>query len=198
MILELHIPIEQILAVTYTVAATEELRDRVRNRLRNALDNLLLGKSDDEIVGKYLKNGRKEQGIRDLDLAVQNFDDTRIFTIHGFCQRVLRDYAFESGILFDMELLTDPTPLFEEVAQDFWRQQFYRGPSLLATTGNRGSPIAHYLDRSASADGQPSGRDDYSSSGAGIDRQDSQADRAKVRRDCGGMERKPRHPQPFT
>jgi exodeoxyribonuclease V beta subunit len=132
LILELHIPIEQILAVTYTVAATEELRDRVRNRLRNALDDLLLGKSDDEIVGKYLKGGRTEQGIRDLDLAVQNLDDARIFTIHGFCQRVLRDYAFESGILFDMELLTDPTPLFEEVAQDFWRQQFYRGPSLLA------------------------------------------------------------------
>jgi exodeoxyribonuclease V beta subunit len=131
LVLELHIPIEQILTVTYTVAATEELRDRVRKRLRNALDDLRLEKSEDEVLTKFLKSNNIEQGIRDLDLAVQNFDDARIFTIHAFCQRVLRDYAFESGILFDMELLTDPTPIFEEAAQDFWRQHFYSGPALL-------------------------------------------------------------------
>src|ERR1700731_3917657 len=131
LLLELRIPIEQILTVTYTVAATEELRDRVRKRLRNALDDLRLGKSDDYVVAKYLRFNDIEQGIRDLDVAVQNFDDARIFTIHAFCQRVLRDYAFESGILFDMELLTDPTPIFEEAAEDFWRQHFYSGPALL-------------------------------------------------------------------
>jgi exodeoxyribonuclease V beta subunit len=131
LLLELRIPIEQILTVTYTVAATEELRDRVRKRLRNALDDLRLGKSDDDVVAKYLRFNDIEQGIRDLDLAVQNFDDARIFTIHAFCQRVLRDYAFESGMLFDTELLTDPTPIFEETAQDFWRRHFYSGPALL-------------------------------------------------------------------
>jgi exodeoxyribonuclease V beta subunit len=131
LVLELHIPIEQILTVTYTVAATEELRDRVRKRLRSALDDLRLKKSEDEVLTKFLKGNNIEQGIRDLDLAVQNFDDARIFTIHAFCQRVLRDYAFESGILFDMELLTDPMPIFEEAAEDFWRQHFYSGPALL-------------------------------------------------------------------
>jgi exodeoxyribonuclease V beta subunit len=131
LVLELHIPIEQILTVTYTVAATEELRDRVRKRLRNGLDDLRLKKSEDEVITRFLKSNHLEQGIRDLDLAVQNFDDARIFTIHAFCQRVLRDYAFESGILFDMELLTDPTAIFEEAAKDFWRQHFYSGPPLL-------------------------------------------------------------------
>src|ERR1700722_11824365 len=132
LVLELHIPIEQILTVTYTVAATEELRDRVRKRLRNALDDLRLKKSEDEVLTKFLKGNNIEQGIRDLDMAVQNFDDARIFTIHAFCQRVLRDYAFESGMLFDTELLTDPTPIFEEVARDFWRQHFYSGSALLS------------------------------------------------------------------
>lgn len=131
LVLELRIPIGQILTVTYTVAATEELRDRVRKRLRNALDDLRLGESEDEVVAKYLKGNSLEQGIRDLDWAVQNFDDARIFTIHAFCQRVLRDYAFESGMLFDSELLTDPTPIFEEAARDFWRQHFYSGSALL-------------------------------------------------------------------
>jgi exodeoxyribonuclease V beta subunit len=132
LVLELGIPIEQILAVTYTVAATEELRDRVRTRLRNALNDLRLRKSEDEIVAKYLKRSDIQKGISDLDLAVQNFDDARVFTVHGFCQRVLRDYAFESGVSFEMDLLTDPTPVFQEIAQDFWRKQFYQGPALLS------------------------------------------------------------------
>ena len=78
---------------------------------------------------------------------MQNFDDARIFTIHGFCQRVLRDYAFESGVLFDMELLTDPTPVFEEVAQDFWRQQFYSGSALLPRLAiAHGRSPAHWIE----------------------------------------------------
>src|SRR5580700_7996568 len=55
LVLEQRIPIEQILTVTYTVAATEELRARVRKRLRNALDDLRLGASEDEVVAQYLK-----------------------------------------------------------------------------------------------------------------------------------------------
>jgi exodeoxyribonuclease V beta subunit len=133
LVLELRIPIEQILAVTYTVAATEELRDRVRKRLHSALGDLRLRTSDDDVVTKFLgRCSSIEQGVRDLDLAVQNFDEARIFTIHGFCQRVLHDYAFESGMLFDTELLTDPTSIFEGVAQDFWRKQFYEGSAFLS------------------------------------------------------------------
>jgi exodeoxyribonuclease V beta subunit len=147
LVLELRIPIEQILTVTYTVAATEELRDRVRKRLRNALDDLRLGQSGDDIIAKYLKGGDVSQAIRDLDLAVQNYDDARIFTIHAFCQRVLRDHAFEGSLLFDSELLTDPGPLFEEAAQDFWRTQFYSGSALLPrlAVAHRRSP-AQWID----------------------------------------------------
>ncbi|MBV8068425.1 MAG: exodeoxyribonuclease V subunit beta [Acidobacteriaceae bacterium] len=131
LVLELRIPIEEILTVTYTVAATKELRNRVRKRLRAALDELRLGASEDDFVAKYLEGNNVEQGIRDLDLAVQNFDSARIFTIHAFCQRELRDHAFESGMLFDTELLTDPGPIFEEAARDFWRRHFYAGSALL-------------------------------------------------------------------
>jgi exodeoxyribonuclease V beta subunit len=132
LVLEEHIPIEQILAVTYTVAATEELRDRVRKRLRNALDDLRRGKSEDDVVAKFLKSGDVALGIREINLAVQNFDAAQIFTIHGFCQRVLRDNAFESGLLLDMELLPDPTAILEEAARDFWRQRFYEARPLLS------------------------------------------------------------------
>jgi exodeoxyribonuclease V beta subunit len=147
LVLELRIPIEQILTVTYTVAATAELRDRVRQRLRDALDDLRLGQSADEIVMKYLKEGDILRAIRDLDLAVQNFDDARIFTIHAFCQKVLRDHAFAGGLLFESKILTDPTTLFEEVAQDFWRTQFYSGAALTPrlAMAHRRTPT-HWVD----------------------------------------------------
>src|ERR1043166_945703 len=131
LILEKHLRIRDILAVTFTEAATQELRDRIRRRLQSALEDLQRGVSEDDIVSAFLKKGDKAAGIRDLDLAIQSFDEAQIFTIHGFCQRMLNDYAFESGARFDTTLVTDPKPLFEEVARDFWRLRFYEARPLL-------------------------------------------------------------------
>src|SRR5262245_16565677 len=131
LILEQQVTIREILAVTFTEAATEELRDRVRQRLQNALDDLRSGTTKDEIVAGFLKRGDVSSGIQKLDLALQSFDEAQIFTIHGFCQRMLTDHAFESGARFETALLIDPNPLFEEVARDFWRIRFYRTNPLL-------------------------------------------------------------------
>jgi exodeoxyribonuclease V beta subunit len=131
LILEKHLQIRDILAVTFTEAATQELRDRIRRRLQSALEDLHQGVSGDDIVDAFLKSGDKAVGIRELDLAIQSFDEAQIFTIHGFCQRMLNDYAFESGTRFDTSLVTDPKPLFEEVARDFWRLRFYEAKPLL-------------------------------------------------------------------
>ena len=131
LVLEQHLPLRQILAVTFTEAATEELRDRVRRRLQEALEDLRRGATRDEIVAAFLKQGDVPAGIRELDLALQSFDEAQIFTIHGFCQRMLADHAFESGARFETALLIDPNPLFQEVARDFWRLRFYRANPLL-------------------------------------------------------------------
>ena len=131
LILEKHLQIRDILAVTFTEAATQELRDRIRRRLQSALEDLHDGVSKDDIVNAFLKKGDKAIGTRQLDLAIQSFDEAQIFTIHGFCQRMLNDYAFESGTRFDTTLVTDPKPLFEEVARDFWRLRFYEAKPLL-------------------------------------------------------------------
>ena len=132
LILEQHLPIREILAVTFTEAATEELRDRIRRRLQEALDDLRRGTTEDEIVTVFLKQGDLQSGIKELDVALQSFDEAQIFTIHGFCQRMLTDHAFESGTRFETALLIDPNPLFQEVARDFWRLRFYRSNPLLS------------------------------------------------------------------
>src|SRR4029079_17869795 len=59
-------------------------------------------------------------------------DEAAIFTIHGFCQRVLAEKAFESGMDFRNELLVDDTELMEEIAQDFWRLRLHDASPLLA------------------------------------------------------------------
>jgi exodeoxyribonuclease V beta subunit len=131
LVLEKHLQVRDILAVTFTEAATQELRDRIRQRLQSALEDLQRGVSEDAIIAAFLKEGDKTIGIRELDVAIQSFDEAQIFTIHGFCQRMLNDYAFESGARFDTTLATDPKPLFEEVARDFWRLRFYEAKPLL-------------------------------------------------------------------
>jgi exodeoxyribonuclease V beta subunit len=133
LVLEKHLQIRDILAVTFTEAATQELRDRVRRRLQAALEDLCRGGSKDAIVDAFFKNGDISMGIRELDVALQSFDEAQIFTIHGFCQRMLNDYAFESGARFDTGLVPDPKPLFQEIARDFWRLRFYQAKPFLPT-----------------------------------------------------------------
>jgi hypothetical protein len=52
-------------------------------------------------------------------------DEAAIFTIDAWCQRMLREHAFDSGSLFDEELVSDERALFEDAAHDYWRQHVY-------------------------------------------------------------------------
>lgn len=111
LVTEKQLEVSQILVVTYTRAATEELRGRLRKRLVDERQKLSERKDADP------------SALRRLKLAIQSFDETAIFTIHGFCQRALQDFAFESGHFFDMEMVTDEQDIKQEVVDDFWRRQ---------------------------------------------------------------------------
>src|SRR5262249_17876264 len=124
LIAEEHLRVQEILAVTYTIAATAELRERIRERLHAALRQLREGRSTDQILKRILGRKDLEKSIHAIDLALQSFDEAQVFTIHSFCQRILQDHAFESGTSFDGQLVPDPTPLYWEVAMDFWRVRF--------------------------------------------------------------------------
>ena len=118
--------VEEILVVTFTEAATEELRDRIRSRLRQAQRALETGPGEDSFLAALL------QGIDDPALVRQRladalacFDEAAVFTIHGFCQRTLQEHAFACGTFFDAELVTDQQALLLEIAEDFWRQRVF-------------------------------------------------------------------------
>ena len=126
LILEMRFSVEQILVVTFTKAATEELKTRIRTRLIAAQAALTQGTSDDHLIDALIRNNREGETRRLLQNALMNFDQAAIFTIHGFCQRILHEHAFETGSLFDTELITDQTDLLRGIADDFWRTHFYR------------------------------------------------------------------------
>jgi exodeoxyribonuclease V beta subunit len=132
LILEKQFLVDQILVVTFTNAATEELKDRIRSKLLEAKNAFIKGSSRDLFLNTLVQ-GCDDPGvsIQRIHDALINFDTAAIYTIHGFCQRILYENAFETGSLFDTELVTDQTEVIQEVVDDFWRKNFYNAPDEL-------------------------------------------------------------------
>jgi exodeoxyribonuclease V beta subunit len=127
--------IDRILVVTYTRAATAELRARLRARLRElyavlggapAGDPFLAG-----MAAKFAEDGERQRAQARLRAAIVGFDTAAIYTIHGFCQRVLGDAAFESGQTFRAELIQDDSERLLDAVDDFWRRRIV-GDALLS------------------------------------------------------------------
>jgi len=126
LILEEALLPEQILVVTFTTAATAELRDRVRRRLQDARHILQGRSSGDAVLGALLdQSGPREIALARIEDALANFDRMPVFTIHGFCHRVLNEMAFETGNGFDAELVTDARSIIQGLADDFWRRTWH-------------------------------------------------------------------------
>ncbi|ENL8727625.1 exodeoxyribonuclease V subunit beta [Citrobacter amalonaticus] len=125
--------VEELLVVTFTEAATEELRGRIRSNihelriacLRESTDNPLYARLLDEIDDK-------KQAAQWLLLAERQMDEAAVFTIHGFCQRMLSLNAFESGMLFEQQLIEDESLLRYQACADFWRRHCYPLPREIA------------------------------------------------------------------
>ena len=138
----------QILVVTFTDAATKELRDRIRTRLAEAA-RYFRGEIDapDALVEELRDQFAPVQWAAcagRLDIAAQWMDEAAVSTIHGWCQRMLREHAFDSGSLFTQTLETDHSDLLGEVLRDYWRLFCYpmHGDALNWVRANWSGPAA--------------------------------------------------------
>ncbi|MCS4280066.1 exodeoxyribonuclease V subunit beta [Stenotrophomonas rhizophila] len=146
--------IGQILAVTFTDAATQELRKRIRERLALAAQLVERAPSEHDspevvltraILHRQLALGEETPAAlaRRLQTAADEIDLASIFTIHGFCTRVLREHALESGHTFDPPtLLPSERALHEELAADLWRVHANDAATVDALTWLWSSPEA--------------------------------------------------------
>ncbi len=128
----------EILVVTFTEAATAELRTRVRARLVEAREKLRPERAaeaeKDEILGRLVREkGLSPATLRErLERALGTLDEASISTIHGFCRRLLHDHALGTRARYDAELVADLRELEEDVLYDFFRLKFAGGSRLLA------------------------------------------------------------------
>jgi len=121
---------QDVLVMTFTRAATRELSDRIRERLTEAAQVFRdIHETDDpflnQLKSEYPEGEPREQAAYRLALAAQAMDDAAVYTIDAWCQRMLREHAFDSGNLFEENLVGDEAALRLEAVQDYWRQQLY-------------------------------------------------------------------------
>ncbi len=118
--------IEQILVVTFTRAATRELKQRIRLNLTRAKEELWHANPSADYLKVICEQGEKavKSAIERLDAALICFDAAQIFTLHGFCHRILKEFAFEAGISFEV---SDPDQkehisLLEQMIKDHLKE----------------------------------------------------------------------------
>lgn len=150
LLLEKQLTVEQILVVTFTNAATAELRERIRGRLAGLVAAMapVFDEDDGEggdddgddfpdfdpdasddplfnvmIAGLIERAEMSPKAIREcLQRALRGFDQASIHTIHGFCQRALAEVPFAAGLPFAYELVPDDNGVRHDLAVEFWRR----------------------------------------------------------------------------
>jgi exodeoxyribonuclease V beta subunit len=135
LLLEKALQVHQILVVTFTEAATAELKSRIRDKIRTALRAFESGTavSGDDFLRELVASlADKDYAQAALRQALYSFDEAAIFTIHGFCQKALQENAFESASPFNTELIADQSLVCREIIDDFWRNHLYKASPLLA------------------------------------------------------------------
>ncbi|MBA4502860.1 exodeoxyribonuclease V subunit beta [Marinobacterium marinum] len=127
-----------ILVVTFTNAATRELRDRIRSRLAEAAQVFRgKGKADPFLqqllaAPEYEDEEARGQAACQLELAAEWMDEAAVYTIHSWCQRMLTQHAFDTGSLFRQALEQNDNELLIEMARDYWRSWCYALPPTAA------------------------------------------------------------------
>jgi len=125
--------VRDILVMTFTRAATQELRERIRARLADAAriayapEHAQAGNAEHEFTLRILENRDEDRAklARRLADAAARVDEATIVTIHGFAQRAATENAFESALAFDRGEAIDDPSIYREAAADYWRSHVF-------------------------------------------------------------------------
>ena len=132
--------VQRILVMTFTNAATAELKTRIRARLAEALRvaerdqiqnvknaegggrDLDPSESDADPTLVALIRRCNDDAVSVLSNAIIRLDEMAVFTIHSFCKQMLELSAFEGGMPFEPDWTEDNRLDQERAIQDFFRR----------------------------------------------------------------------------
>ncbi|MES1925540.1 exodeoxyribonuclease V subunit beta [Salinisphaera sp. T31B1] len=133
LIVEERASVREILVMTFTRAATQELRERIRARLADAAriahrpELAVPGNAEHDFTRSILEASDEPAAAlarRAADAAAR-VDEATIVTIHGFAQRAATENAFESALAFDRGEPIDDPSIYREAAADYWREHVF-------------------------------------------------------------------------
>lgn len=139
LLIEKNIPIQQILMVTFTKAAVAELELRVRAFVRLGLKASRGETIADNTIAQLITSYQTALGqavvTERLTQAQLFLDETSVLTIHSFCQKVIGEFSFETGLPFGATLLSpdDLQAVVDESFYEFWRKHITTLPKHLLT-----------------------------------------------------------------
>ena len=107
-----------LLIVTFTRAATAELRSRIRDQMVEVARALAGGDVEGSDLIRHLAAGGGDRAQRQLEQAVADFDAASISTIHGFATQVRRTLGLSSAIDPDARLIASPDDLITAACAD--------------------------------------------------------------------------------
>ncbi|MED7818350.1 MULTISPECIES: UvrD-helicase domain-containing protein [unclassified Francisella] len=111
LLLEKKLLPSQILVMTFTKDATQEIIGRVEAKIR-------------EVLASYTDEKKEfdSENYKHLKRALLEIDEAAIFTIHGFCKKVLSEQAFASGMEMDVSMEVDTSDILQKVVENFFRK----------------------------------------------------------------------------
>jgi exodeoxyribonuclease V beta subunit len=136
LIVEQDATVRDILVMTFTRAATAELRERIRKRLTEAVridyapgqaapDNAEHAFTQQILAASGQDRAALAHRLAD---AAARVDEATIVTIHGFAQRAAAENAFDSALAFDRGTPVDDPSIHREVVADYWRSHVFGAP----------------------------------------------------------------------
>lgn len=113
---------ERLLAVTFTRAATAELKERLRldlQRVKQIRDGEA-PKAHEAWMRRMLDDGGDKMSQR-LDMTLAAVDRLAVTTIHGFCKGVLEEFALECGVPVGLKFIESDREYLDDAVADEWR-----------------------------------------------------------------------------
>lgn len=126
-LLEKKLDVSEILVVTFTKLATKELRSRILQRLQDARQVILHGYSGNDAFLNELaeKHSVYPNALERITKAIREFDESSIYTIHGYCQKILTDFSFYTQTTSQFTV-QQHLELHLFITENYWREYLDR------------------------------------------------------------------------